>query len=1677
MSEVRRWRADPDGSSARVDDVLRSPGLAARKPRRLRRWLVSIGLGLVLLVGTGIVVLRVKFNGSALGEQVTSMLNRRMRGRISIGSINWDLSELPKVVTGGWVPVTMRDVTVWDRRADDRTRDCFHDTDLPPIHQVLHTDAITAELDIHALMFGRHDMVFRAVTVHGGHARIEQIHQPYPLHAYNKSAVSLVASFYPCMKAGFRAGFYAGAPPPIFDLRDVKLEHVDLDVLIGNDDDVAYASADGPFYTATLEIHDLNTTAGFLYMDPTDPLVSRLYFSLAATTGPATLRMFDAGVKWPGWVPGLDVANTPEMHHPTYSIEMTSIDVARLAQLPDNWPRSSVANSLRIEGTMHLVEGGDLDIEGDLIDWWDRQFDGQWNIHVAGNNLGPTLSDDIMPPLHGPAVTADLSLTGPFIALPKLDFALSGLDYDVVFQDPKLPVMQLELAELKGWVDFVNANGSLDRTIATAHCVRASPDLCGPVPKGGDVPGKVELSASFQLPINLNANLDFVEPLDLGPWLPPLVRTSLGRHLRGHMRAVGKADTQLSLVDLDLSLGRTPSERLTRLHSGRIYTAGGFASVELEGLKVDAGATSIKINGGVSFANDSFGFDIAGRSGDLATWLHRVGAPALARAAEDARVNIEGNWASGELELAVDGRASLRGVPTVDQVDVVARLEDDLLFIDSLSSPGLGGSLTGSGEIRVGGTPYIERLELQGSGLDIKKLPVGTGTVTGTIRAAKLTARGSIGGKHDVLDWFSLASGYLTSDDVAVLGDRYQDAALCINYQDDELCRRPGAAVDESDLTACDAAKKGGTCIVGRAERADGGALDLTLASPARTKTAKGKKPVSPPVTGVVQVSDAPLEVIGRMLGKSQLPIGGSISAGLRFGGTRSAPTAAGTVELLRAWVLGAFVGDSALAVAPDPDDPRTVVITGKAMHGRIDVVARVGTAAPYPIDLTVSGRRFELDPLIDVGALLGAKEPVQAWATGAVSVHAELGGKAEPVAWVELDELGAILDHRDPDGRLVPLRVNALPGAAGAKAVSVRLTRNSLELLCRDPLGEAAPAPCPIRLATPAGVVSVSGQATPDKLALAAAGTLDLRLIAPMVDTYFDEVSGTAELSASIAGTMAKPEPSAELTLHDVRLRPVGQETVVRVPGGQFKLANNSLGFNDVRVRVDDTYLGEKAELVIRGGIGLDGLTPKKWGVIIEGQVAGKMLLALAPQQVSQASGVAEIDSAIALKGDGLVPRIEGSIKFDPKQPLTVVPRGLRRELAFFGGTISVETDDKGRSRTYNIDIDDLAGSIDGEGTLRGISGSVALGSDGTLGKVDVRLDADAIPFRVPHTLDLVLNADQLHLERRSLTGTWRLSGRKVELVTGRYIRNFDIGQFLRPTASTGSVTPFWEAWDLGDATIDLPVDIRQFSVANNIATIEMQGSNLRITGSPRDIRIDGEIRVQSGEFRLTGTRAKFTRTDGSVIFARQSRFPAETPTLDIQSEADYRDPGGQDHVITLRIEGTIPHLTWDLYTSTGLDKAQTMSLIIVGRTSEQLRASIGDQGPGADPTRVDASGNQAGNPLDQVVRDFAGDTISLLVEDSLKSATKLDVARPFVTVGAWGFHGEKKVLENINIVGDYEQLYRGGRTTNVRVEFKPLGKNSSIQYNYIDKSFEDAAEDDTTDHQLKLVYRFFIP
>ena len=49
-------------------------------------------------------------------------------------------------------------------------------------------------------------VVGRAIVPHAHHHLIEQTREPYPLHAYDKTSVTIMTAFYPRMPAGFPAG-------------------------------------------------------------------------------------------------------------------------------------------------------------------------------------------------------------------------------------------------------------------------------------------------------------------------------------------------------------------------------------------------------------------------------------------------------------------------------------------------------------------------------------------------------------------------------------------------------------------------------------------------------------------------------------------------------------------------------------------------------------------------------------------------------------------------------------------------------------------------------------------------------------------------------------------------------------------------------------------------------------------------------------------------------------------------------------------------------------------------------------------------------------------------------------------------------------------------------------------------------------------------------------------------------------------------------------------------------------------------------------------------------------------------------------------------------------------------------------------------------------------------------
>jgi hypothetical protein len=1725
-----------------------SPGDAygIDRPLHIRRWLAVAAIGLLLLAGVGYAVLRVKFEGADLGSNIATILNKRMRGRIEIGSVEWPAAGLKKVLTGGWVPLTLRDVRVWDDcvlsadvaddddeelRTGDPNEDCTPD-DRPdpdptskrkPRKLLLRTPLITAEIDVHSLLFGKHDVVIRNAWIRGGEALLEETREPYPLHAYDRTIVSIATAFYPRMQAGFRTGIYADAPPPIVDLRDIHVQDLNLTIHF-----VPYPAStkDKIAYKITARLEGVEIDAGpnprndaYLYMDAEDPLVAKFYVRLGVTARRGLLRVDDEGPRDafripvpppPGGSAPVPPASPPPATGRTsrYEIALTDIRLNRLAQLPTEWPRKDfVANTLELDLEARTLpcppadrkdqppdpaQGARLHLTGELHNWWDRPYDGSWNLALDAKNLGPTIKSCIMPAIGGENLDGRITLTGPFVAPPAVGLDLQNLDYELQLSAEEEP-LRLTLAEVHGKIDLVNEQGYLDKTKALIQ--------------GGKEPGEVNLSATFGLkPLNMHASVEIAKAIDLGRFLPPKVVAAAGKFVHGRLRANGDTEEGFALDDFDLSLGMTPTGRSLRVYRGRLFTDDNFGTIKIDKVAVSAGRNNAVFDGWVKPAADDMDVSITGDFPDLGVWLQRFDLPVLATSAGGGKIVIKGKITAPTVTMS---QFQLGGVPCINNLRVDSAVVTQTRVDAKVRSTGLGGELTGTlGLDTSNAIKRIDRLAVSGRGLDAARLCGLTG-VKGTLDTVEAeVANATIDPNRSAMDWLAHAQVHARSSKLDVLGDRYKDVAVCLNRKNDQVCRPRPSYLDADDLEQCKEGKRGGFCAVATAERVGGGMINATVAKLPATRTARGGTPER--LGGTIELSDLPLGLLEQFLGAKLT--GGLASAKLHLEGTPAAPQARGAFTLLRAWALDAFLGDAQLAIEPATIEygaKRTmagVALRGSALAGRLQISGKLGTSAPFPVELSITGRRIELDVLLDLQKRFGLPTPVQAWATGTITVKTELAPEkpVEPEAWIELAEVWAIYNHRAADGRITPIRMSVVspPDRDARTAVSMRVTPSGFELACKDPTAPVGRKACSTRIGTPVGVIEVRGYVEPESIAISAGGVLDLSLLASLVDATFDDISGRAKLTASVGGTLAAPRYEAALELDNAVARPLGKDTDLEAPSGLIKLANGSLGFTDVKLRVRDQHRDEAGELHVKGNIALDGFRPVRWGVLISGKIAGKMLSVVAPGAVSSASGLARIEGDLLLSGKGDLPTVAGAIVFDPPPPcvgdattapdgtdcrrpgelsraLALIPRGVGRELSFTRGRIEIETteDQRGVKLTLGDRRDPTANvraSIGGEGAFDNISGTILL-SGGALTELDVTLDIKDIPFRVPGTLDLVLSSTGIWLVKQGQHGKLGVNG-NITIIDGTYQRNLTITDQLLALGASGPPTkPFWEEYPtIGDANLNLELFVKRFVVANNIANIELKSDKISIKNTPRDPRLAGAIAVARGEFRFPGTRAKFTRTSGTITFDIGSA--AGNPTLEVTSDApDYRDLSGQNHVITLKIEGRLQQLGWDLRTSTGYNKSQTLSLLVLGRNSEQLRRSLGEQSLGGDPLRADPTTNPSQGFADQIVKDLAGDWVSGLLGDSLGRIIGLDVLRIEIGFGSIGFHVEKKILENLKLLGQTEQTIRGS-TIDGRAQLKtPYGFN--VELGYLNKDFSDPAEQDIKDYGVRAVYRLFVP
>lgn len=1576
--------------------------MAAKRKKTALRWIFVTFLGLVLLASIATAILRYRFNGPALAETIELILNSDIRGRVEIESVEWPLSSLSKMITGGWIPIEIYGLKVYDDGAMQGAAVAKEQREL-----LLDINYVTAYIDAHSLILGHHDFVIKDLRVpNGGYVLLREVEEPYPLHLYDTSIVSLASAFYSRLELGFRAGISA-ASAKIFDIRSFDIQGATLEII---------------YPGAHLILEDVHTQ-GFVRSDYSDPLKLKVYYALAprAQRGVMCVGMIESDRTLEKPYLSIDDANTSGTlcasttldgeDRVVYPIPLEDIHIDRLAQLPNNWPRDSIAHDVEWRMNAKTPKGAVLALDGMLKDYWLGYYGGDYDISLAVANAG-SLMDLITNELTGgDNVVLKAHVTGPSIR-PKVALDIENLDIRLLDSNPDIP-LNLHLKRARAAFDMATEEGSLEDTIAQG------------------AGGQVELSAFFGLlPFKFNLEANIQKPLDVRPYIPPDVVALLGEGRAGFGRLGGRlAVTGDALIQevspLELFIGDT------RI-SGKLFSSDS-QFVHAENLAVRLGETTLTTNGSMDIIEGDFNLNVDLLSEDLPTRLKALGLPNLAKRA-NGRARLRGTMEKPRAHAELD----LGGVQVIRGLHVDLDYSNDEVVLNEASSSGLDGRILAKGRVRI--APSIDVLEFDAKAdrLDLSRIPMLSDTISG-----RFTGTAKAKGRVDRLD----ATAVGTFEDLNIAGDDYTfDKPIALRSKPD------------------------GRKQVSFALRREGGGSLSTDAS----IDAAGN------LSGEVALNALPLQELGILGGVEKSPVGGLVSTSLTLGGTLDGPTVDGSFKWFRGWFDRAFLGAGAFLLTPNGTG--RVRATGSLLQGDVDIDADVSTAAPYDARFTVQLRRVELDRFAPE---LAESMNIRGWISGTIVAQIPLvpaPGRAIDVT-AHLSEAEIWIDNEDANGRPTPVQVrNRLdtPIALHYDGTNIELTQ-------------------PVTLVGPGGAeFRLAGGVRDDKLDMTLKGDIDLGLLQPYVREYVASVRGTLGVDVAVQGTLDAPRVAAVIEVgdnnSDVIVESTRQDAVISiVRGGVIRMTNDYLSPTGLFVIVEDPYTGEKSRLSIKGGIGLIDFKPDQLALQIDGQLAGRLLTVVAPEIFSRASGNAEVD--LALSGTLDDPRPIAEIYFERETPFSMTPRGLRRELRFLSGEISLDPD--------RLLISDLNASVDDEGTLRDINGTVELDAWQPI-YVDLTASADTISYRLPGNLDLTLNVNDLTIRSEQdatdasiddgtivsdfLTGDEEalafasgidglvVSG-KIEVVDGRYIRDFNlITQVLTPAASddeSSSGQAFYDEVPLiGDARLDLTIETRGFFVQNNLADIQLIGG-LAITGLVRDPKFDGEIRVSQGEFKLPGIRAKFTRTHGSVSFSQFKDFPGDTPTLNLTSESEYREPNGQEHLVTLTLNGTLSALNWDLYTSSGLNKGQTVTMLLSGRTPEEFRKSLGDEALGRDPSRIDPSTAPTENAADQFIKDLAGDFISLLIEDKLRNLTTLDVARLEIGTGSIGFHAEKELLKNLRLFGDLEQTLRG-RTYDFRGELKITDK-WSLEGEQLTKQYDDDSQEDIQETRLRTVFRWF--
>ena len=1052
----------------------------------------------------------------------------------------------------------------------------------------------------------------------------------------------------------------------------------------------------------------------------------------------------------------------------------------------------------------------------------------------------------------------------------------------------------------------------------------------------------------------VTANLDF-DHFGTEDYLPDSLKKLAAGKVQGHMGVdanIGK-NKSVEVKKLDVRYDRSfkqngiPSTVRIR---GQAKASAEAASTS--GIRIEIPGATAEIKGKALLAKKLVEVALRVSASDLPKLLASAKAPPLAQTATvsvDVSGSIDRPDAQGQIDVRGIGGGKT-GIPPIDKFQTGFSLHNGTLNIQSLQAGIAGGHIEGAGsaklfEQNVGkllAAPVLD-FRIDGKQISLQELIAG-GVVAGQV-SFSLAASGTA--KKPKIH-FKVPAGAT----VEVMGQPWLLEGVDVEIDKDALV-----------VKLCHVSAKAGGDI--RVE----GRVDLR------------KKPLG--LNWHIRILDLSIAAI-LAAAKVDAPVSGRLDIELRVDGTVTAPVVAGNIALSRVRAFGIDFGKAAIALTPTPAGG--VTVTGDLFERfRLDGTANYG---PHGLGATaqLSFDNLHLEDLLQ--------------ALKAADIAAALSGRVKiDIKPNQLPAVDLLITQIDAS------IVRAMEQEDGSTAKERIWLRNANNLHVATDTENVTVDQA--RLLTPGGEFTLSAQVHPltdgkgevidQAIKADFGGKLDLELLQPLLGGKFASLGGGVGLEVHAAGSVNKPELTGQVAI----VRPVRAEArdfdqVVLIPSGSVRLTPTFVALENLAVSIGD------ATMRVGGKVNLGpGFTPESLAVTADGDVNANLLETVAPGAVSDVSGHASISASVSGTLDN--PQIAAHINLGE---IDMRLRGVSRRVAVKSGAVDLST--------HELLLHDVRVLLDDEGELligkKGVRpGRVkirALRPEFVWESIDLPLAGNRIAYR-----DDGVQVDDLSLnmELKGTPDAGLTLGGDVRLISGRYVQDFNVRELvLSPRINESSRRPAWEGQPmLRDLELALRVRTEGdgFVVQNNLAPEIHVLIDLGIGGTLSAPAISGEIRPTDGRFHIIGLRGDFELSPNvnHVTFVPTKSIAAgDTPELNLEATNTVQDAsGGGEHTVVMRISGPINMATIDLSTTDGLDRNQTMLLLLSGRTTDDISGNGG---------QLFGMNRQSG--LD-VIGQFSRDTVSNLVEpyidDTLQILTgrKLNL-RP--TVGADGF--ELKVL-----------------------------------------------------------------